>query len=166
MIIRDAVATELPYIREQRVLSYEEHASRISEEHWKALKHAITSDADTKTGVERIVAEIEGELVGSVVLFPAKTDAYDGQLDELDYPEIRMLSVLPTARGKGVAKALLMECIRRAKEKNFTSIGLHTAEFMEDAIRLYERLGFERLPQFDFVPLEDGITVKAYRLTF
>ncbi|WP_256243316.1 hypothetical protein [Bacillus sp. V3B] len=36
---------------------------------------------------------------------------------------------------------------------------------MESAIKLYERLGFERLPQFDFEPANDGIIVKAFRLT-
>ncbi|OIK16821.1 hypothetical protein BIV60_02045 [Bacillus sp. MUM 116] len=42
------------------------------------------------------------------------------------------------------------------------SIGLHTGEFMERAMGLYECLGFERLPDFDF----DGIIVKANQLTF
>jgi len=34
---------------------------------------------------------------------------------------------------------------------------------MEDAIKLYEHLGFARLPQFDFEPANDGIIVKAFR---
>lgn len=165
MIIRDVVADELQFIRAQRVKSYEEHAEKIPEAHWKALKQAISSEADLQQGVERIVAELEGEIVGSVALFPAKTDAYDGYVDELDYPEIRMLAVTPQARGNGVAAALISECIRRTKAKGFSSIGLHTADFMESAMRLYERLGFERLPQFDFEPADDGIIVKAYRLT-
>jgi ribosomal protein S18 acetylase RimI-like enzyme len=37
---------------------------------------------------------------------------------------------------------------------------------MKSAMGLYERLGFERLPQFDFEPANDGIIVKAYRLSF
>lgn len=165
MILRDAIADEFPSIRTQRVSSYEEHAEKIPEAHWKALKQAISSDADLQQGVERIVAEFDGEIVGSVALFPAKTDAYEGYVDELDYPEIRMLAVTPRARGNGVAAALISECIRRTKAKGFSSIGLHTADFMESAMRLYERLGFERLPQFDFEPADDGIIVKAYRLT-
>lgn len=166
MIIRDAAEKELPYIREQRVVSYEEHAKSIPEDHWIALKHAISSKADIQPGVERIVVEIDGEIVGSVVLFPAKSNAYEGFVDELDYPEIRMLAVAPTARGKGVASALVTECIHRAKAQGFHAIGLHTGEFMKNAMRLYERLGFERQPQFDFEPANDGIIVKAYRLTF
>jgi GNAT superfamily N-acetyltransferase len=166
MIIRDAVEEELPFIREQRVNSYQEHTRNIPEGHWKALKQGITSEADTQQGVDRIVAEIDGNIVGSVALFPAKMDAYEGHVEELDYPEIRMLAVTPQARGKGVATALIAECIRRTKAKGFHSIGLHTGEFMESAMRLYESLGFERIPQYDFEPANDGIIVKAYRLSF
>lgn len=165
MIIRDAVEEELPSIREQRVNSYEEHAQKIPEGHWQALKQAISSSADTQPGVEVIIAEIDGIIVGSVALFPAKTNAYDGYVDELDYPEIRLLTVTPEARGKGVASALISECIQRTKSKGFQLIGLHTADFMASAKRLYKRLGFERLPQFDFEPANDGIIVKAYRLS-
>jgi GNAT superfamily N-acetyltransferase len=166
MIIRDAKVDEIPFITEQRVASYQEHALRIPEGHWQALKQAISSDTDMQQGVERIVAEIDGKIVGSVVLFPAKTDAYGGFVAELDYPEIRMLAVTPKARGKGVATALIYECILRAKAKGFQSIGLHTGDFMDSAMNLYKRLGFKRLPQFDFEPAGDGIIVKAYRLSF
>lgn len=166
MIIRDAREEEIQYIRNQRVKSYEEHSKVIPEKHWNALKQAILSDKDTQPGVDRIVAELEGEIVGSVVLFPANTDAYVGTAIELHYPEIRMLAVTPEARGKGVAAALVLECIRRAKVKGFQAIGLHTADYMESAVKLYNRIGFQRLSEFDFEPANDGIIVKAYRLTF
>ncbi|MFC5466030.1 GNAT family N-acetyltransferase [Lederbergia graminis] len=164
MIIRDAKIKELDFIREQRVAAYVEHAAVIPDAHWEALKQAISSEADRQPGVELIVCEVEGEIVGSVVLFPAKTDAYEGQVEELDYPEIRMLAVTPENRGKGIASALIAECIKRSKAKNYQYIGLHTGEFMEQAIQLYTKHGFERLPQYDFVPADDGIVVKAFRL--
>ena len=44
--------------------------------------------------------------------------------------------------------------------------GLHTGEFMDSAMRLYDRLDFERIAQLDFVPADDGIVVKAFRLNF
>jgi GNAT superfamily N-acetyltransferase len=165
MIIREAMEKELPYIREQRVNAYVEHAEKIPEGHWLALKQAVLSEGDTLPGVERIVAEIDGKIAGSVVLFPAKIDAYEGNVDVLDYPEIRMLAVSPEMRGKGVASALVAECIQRAKAKGYQAIGLHTGEFMETAMKLYETMGFERLPQYDFEPANDGIIVKAYRLS-
>src|SRR4051812_6899554 len=117
MIIRDATEEELAYVRSQRVKSYEEHAPKIPEKHWKALKEAISSEADVLEGVERIVAVLDGKIVGSVALFPAKTNAYDGYVDLLDYPEIRMLAVTPEARGNGVAAGLISECIQRTRAK-------------------------------------------------
>lgn len=165
MIIREAKENELPYIREQRVNAYLEHAAKIPEGHWKALKQAILSEGDILPGVERIVAEIDGEIAGSVVLFPAKIDAYDGNVEVLDYPEIRMLAVSPKLRGKGVASALVAECIQRAKAQGHLAIGLHTGEFMKSAMKLYQTMGFKRLPQYDFEPANDGIIVKAYRLS-
>ncbi|MFP7298814.1 GNAT family N-acetyltransferase [Neobacillus niacini] len=165
MIIRKALESELPYIREQRVLSYEEHAARIPLGHWQALKLAISSSVDTDPGVELLVAEVDGTILGSVALFPAETDAYEGNVEAVDYPEIRMLAVSPAARGKGVATALISECIKLSKERGHHSIGLHTGEFMEKAMRLYEGMGFERLSQYDFIPANDGIVVKAYRLS-
>ncbi|MEK3990038.1 GNAT family N-acetyltransferase [Robertmurraya sp. FSL R5-0851] len=165
MIIREAKETEIPFIREQRVNAYTEHAEKIPNAHWEALKKAISSNADSQPGVELLVAEVEGTIVGSVALFPAKTDAYEGMVDELDHPEIRALAVAEEFRGKGIASALIKECIQRSKTKGYQAIGLHTGEFMTNAIKLYKHFGFERLPQYDFEPANDGIIVKAFRLS-
>lgn len=166
MLIRDALERELSFIREQRVRSYEEHSKILPAGHWQALKEGISSETDLLPGVERIVVELDGEIVGSVALFPANIDAYEGSVEILSYPEIRMLAVSPEVRGKGVASALITECIERAKAGGYKSIGLHTGEFMHNAMRLYERFGFQRTPEYDFEPANDGIIVKAYRLTF
>lgn len=164
MIIRDARVDEHTYIKELRLNAYTEHATKIPEEHWNVLKAQVSSDADLQEDVLRLVAEIDGKIVGSVAVFPPKTDAYGGLVEELNHPEIRMLAVASEARGKGVATALINECIQRVRRQGLEYIGLHTADFMESAIQLYGQLGFERLPQFDFEPSDDGIIVKAFRL--
>lgn len=165
MIIRNAKEKELVHIREMRLHAYEEHAPKIPEAHWNALQQSILSDADSKPGIERIVAEFDGEIAGSVALFAPDKQIYEGLLDEeINYPELRMLAISRQARGKGVATALIHECMKRTKEKGFTEMGLHTADFMENAIKLYTYLGFERLPQYDFEPANDGIIVKAFRI--
>ncbi|MBM7650858.1 GNAT family N-acetyltransferase [Neobacillus cucumis] len=166
MLIRDALVEEFPLIREQRVRAYEVHVKNIPEDHWKALKAAISSDANFNSDIERIVAELDGKIIGSVVLYPAHSDAYEGNVEQLDYPEIRMLAVDPEAQGRGIATALISECIERAKAKGHLAIGLHTGAFMKSAISLYERFGFEHISQYDFEPANDGIIVKAYRLNF
>ncbi|WP_409290823.1 GNAT family N-acetyltransferase [Peribacillus sp. SCS-37] len=162
--IRSAEKAMLPDIRIQRVDAYRQYIEVLPADHWNALHKAISSTADEQDGVELITALLDGKLAGSVALFPAKTDAYEGYVDELDYPEIRMLAVAPEARGKGAATALIKECIRRARAKGYGAIGLHTGEFMKDAIKVYESFGFKRLPQFDFEPADDGIIVRAYQL--
>lgn len=165
MLIRDARDEEQDFINELKLNAYEEHAHKIQEGHWTVLRNSVLSNAELQADVIRLVAEMDGKIVGSVALFPAKMDAYKGLTDEKqDYPEIRMLAVSREARGKGVARALVNECIQRAKGKGYRSIGLHTADFMEDAIDLYSRLGFERLTQYDFEPSDDGVVVKAFRL--
>ena len=68
--------------------------------------------------------------MGSVALFSPDIKAYEGLLeDELDYPELRMLAISSKARGKGVATALINECISRAKEKGFPAMGLTYRRF-------------------------------------
>lgn len=166
MKIRKALQHEIKMIRKQRLEAYEEHAQSVSPEHWNALKKAISSEADVQEGVALLVAELDGAVVGSVALFPAKTDAYEGLVDELDHPEIRMLAVNKEFRGNGIAEELIKECIRRTQAKGSRCVGLHTADFMKSAMRLYERMGFTRMPQFDFEPADDGVIVKAFRLSF
>ncbi len=167
MIIRDALPNEYDKIRELRLQAYQEHSSKIPEEHWNALKQQIVTDDRSVSEIDVIVAELNGELVGTVVLFPAKVLGYQGLVeDELEYPELRKLAVSNNVRGKGIAKALVNECIKRSKEKGYTAMGLHTADFMESAVKLYENIGFVRVPELDFIPLDDGIVIKAFQIHF
>jgi GNAT superfamily N-acetyltransferase len=163
--IREALESELDFIRDQRLDAYEEHAKAIPQDHWELLKQAISSGADVEAGAELLVAEIDGQIVGSVVLCPENTDAYKGLADLSAFPEIRMLSVAKVARKQGIAETLINECFKRARESGKKAIGLHTADFMVSAMKLYTRLGFERVPEQDFEPANDGTIVKAFRYT-
>ncbi|MCA1322231.1 GNAT family N-acetyltransferase [Bacillus tianshenii] len=165
MILRDAMPNEIPSIRQQRLEAYHEYAPLLPEAHWEALQKSILSEADLQPGVEIIVAESDATIFGSVVLFPPNIKAYEGFGDVLEHSEIRMLAVSPSSRGKGVASALVKECIIRTKNKGYPAIGLHTGEFMEDAIQLYTRFGFLHTPEHDFEPANDGIIVKAFKMT-
>lgn len=166
LTIREYKEDELEVIRAQRVAAYEEHATKIPKPHWNELRKAISSSADVEEGAQLLVAELDGAVVGSVVLCPENTDAYKGLTGMSEYPEIRMLAVSPLARGKGVARALVNTCMEKARERGHRAIGLHTADFMTSAMSLYQRLGFKRLPAYDFEPANDGIIVKAFRYEF
>lgn len=164
MLIREAKSNEFYLIKEQRLASYMPYQEKLSEEHWSLLKTNLTSDSDKQPGIEVFVAEIEGEIAGSVVLYPAESKAYEWKEETTVYPEIRLLAVSPDFRSRGVGKALVEHCIDLSKIRKQQFIGLHTGSFMQNAIALYEKMGFERVAALDFTPLNDGIVVKAFRL--
>ncbi|ANU11771.1 GNAT family N-acetyltransferase [Planococcus antarcticus DSM 14505] len=163
MLIREAKKNEFHLLKEQRLNSYMPYQEELSQKHWGLLKANLASDNDQQPGVEVFVAEIGGEIAGSVVLFPAASKAYDWKTDTIAYPEIRLLAVSPNFRSRGVGKALVEHCIDISKIRKQRFIGLHTGSFMINAIALYEKMGFERVASLDFTPLDDGIVVKAFR---
>jgi ribosomal protein S18 acetylase RimI-like enzyme len=77
--------------------------------------------------------------------------------------EIRSLAVLPAASGEGIGEALTRHAIARARERGLTSMVLSSSTTMHTAHRLYERLGFTRLPERDWSPVA-GVQLVAYRL--
>lgn len=64
---------------------------------------------------------------------------------------IRLLGVAPAARGLGVGRALTEACIQRACAHGHARVVLHTTRAMQVAWGMYERLGFERAPELDFM---------------
>lgn len=72
---------------------------------------------------------------------------------------VRALGVRPSARGTGVGEAIMAYCAAHAGDA--AALVLHTMDFMPAAIRLYERLGYQRVPELDFV---GDFTAIAYRL--
>jgi len=64
---------------------------------------------------------------------------------------IRLLGVAPAARGRGVGRALTAACIERARERGHARVVLHTTAAMQVAWGMYERLGFARAPELDFM---------------
>ena len=165
LTLRDARPEDRGTIRALTLAAYSEFASVMEPGAWAGLDGAVRAGLEAEgEGVERIVAERGGEIVGSVMLFSPSTDAYGGAAKRASWPELRLLAVAPTARGAGVGEALVRECARRARLAGATELGLHTSDSLRAAVRMYRRMGFERAPEFDFRP--DGAElVMAYRLT-
>lgn len=164
LLIREAKKNEFYLLKKQRLASYSPYEEELSPKHWEMLKANVSADFDQQPGVEVFVAEIDGQLAGSVVLFPADSKAYEWDSKTIAYPEIRLLAVGTDFRSQGVGKALVEHCIDISKIRKQQFIGLHTGSFMTHAIALYEKMGFEQLASLDYIPLNDGIVVKAFRL--
>ncbi|NRD78291.1 GNAT family N-acetyltransferase [Bacillus sp. BRMEA1] len=160
--VREAFPFEWERIKQKRINAYKEYAEVLPSEHWRVLSESISVTV-FEPNVQVFVATENQKIVGSVVLFPPKMDAYAGLTDLPESPEIRMLAIDPKARHQGIAEALLRHCIQACQQSGFSAVGLHTADFMKSAMRLYARLKFVRVPELDFVPLDDGIVVKAFQ---
>ncbi|HWK24883.1 MAG TPA: GNAT family N-acetyltransferase [Ureibacillus sp.] len=164
MNIREMKAEEMETVRDLRLKSYNGYQQYVSKEHWEVLKSTLISDNDLRTNAKIYVAELDNQIVGSVVLFPPSIQAYEWSDSVQEFPEIRMLAVDPSIQGKGIGKKLVMQCIKVSKEEKYTKIGLHTASFMEKALSLYTKMGFQSFPELDLEPMNDGIIVKAFNL--
>ena len=162
LLIRDARDDERATIERLTLTAYAEYATIMAPSAWAGLNRAVVTALSSGEEAERIVAEQAGTLVGSVMLYPAEVNAYRGLTGRATWPELRLLAVLPEARGRGVGMALVNECVQRARRAGATALGLHTSDSMQVAMRMYEQMGFVRDPAYDFRP--DGAElVKAYR---
>jgi GNAT superfamily N-acetyltransferase len=162
--IRDARPEDRDAASAVTLTAYGEYAGRMEPQAWAGLEAAVRAAlASDDAAVQRMVAECDGEIVGSVMLYPPSSDAYAGYTEAATAPELRLLAVAPSARGLGVGTALVEECIRRARQASARELGLHTSKSMEVALRMYERMGFVRAPEHDFQP-PGAELVTGYRL--
>ena len=65
----------------------------------------------------------------------------------------RMLVVDPSAQGQGIGQLLVSTCLDRARAAGKHRVVISTDPRMTTAHRLYERLGFTRLPERDWSPM-------------
>lgn len=157
--IRQARAHELALIGELTVSAYRdggllggvgEYSRELAdaERRWRQAELLVAEGAD-------------GQLLGSVTIArpgePYAEIARDGEL------EFRMLATSPAARGRGVGEALTRAVLDRARELGLAKVVLCLKEGNAAAVRLYQRIGFERLPDRDWAPLPT-INLIAYSL--
>ena len=67
--------------------------------------------------------------------------------------EIKRMFVVPDARGRGVARALLAELERRARELGYAVARLDTGPRQTRAQRMYERAGYVAIENFNANPV-------------
>jgi ribosomal protein S18 acetylase RimI-like enzyme len=98
-----------------------------------------------------VARDAEGRIVGSVALVLA------GDFGEITTSDqeasFRMLVVDPAAQGQGVGQLLVRTCLERARAAGKRRMVISTDPRMTTAHRLYERLGFTRLPERDWSPM-------------
>ena len=146
--VRAAVPADYPAIREIVIAAYRQYADLIARDIFSPyLADLLDLDTHARNG-RMLVVEVGGRAVSSVTFYP------DATIQGVGWPpgwaSGRGLAVHPDVRGHGVARALLVAVERLAREAGAPVFAFHTASFMTGAISLYERLGYCRIPQFDF----------------
>lgn len=113
----------------------------------------LTSAMDVERRLEEgelLAAELDDQVVGTITFY---RDASDEGIP-VRFPDgtagIRATAVDPSARGRGIGRALVEACIARAAETGASAVGLHTAPFMTAAVSIYETCSFVRVSRYDF----------------
>lgn len=123
---------------------------------------AFLGDAQHRAAEAEVwVAADERGVVGTVTFVEPGSG-----LSEVGRPgeaEIRSLAVDPSASGRGIGEALTRHTVDLARERGFAAVVLSSSTTMHAAHRLYERLGFTRLPERDWSPVA-GVQLVAYGL--
>ena len=164
LTVRGAGPADRDAIQAVTLAAYQEYAATIAA-HWEGYRQNIVATLAAAPPGAQIVALDDDRVVGAVLLHSAgaSIEKPDGTTFTLTWPEVRLLAVAPSDRGRGVGAALMNECIHRARRAGATALTLHTTDLMQAAMRLYARLGFERAHDLDLEPAP-GIIAKGYRL--
>jgi ribosomal protein S18 acetylase RimI-like enzyme len=108
-----------------------------------------------------VVRDSAARVVGSVAL--VLEGDFGNVIASGDEAAFRMLVVDPEVQGRGVGRLLVTECLDRAGAAGKRRMVLSTDPLMATARRLYERLGFTRLPERDWSPVP-GVELLVYAL--
>lgn len=136
--------------------AYQPFLTGAEDEYAVRLADAASRDAEA----ELWVAEADGALLGCVTLCPPGSPWREIARD--DEGEFRMLAVSPEAQGRGVGRALVEHVLDRFRDDGASAVAMSSLRIMTTAHRLYERLGFTRLPERDWHPLP-GVDLIAFR---
>jgi putative acetyltransferase len=114
---------------------------------------AFSREVTPAAGVHAL--EVEGLVDPSVTLCSARLDGEllgVGALRQLDatHAELKSMHTVESARGRGVARALVEHLLSLAADRNYRRVSLETGaiDAFAPARSLYAKLGFTRCPPF------------------
>ena len=89
-------------------------------------------------GAGYFVAELDGQIVGGVGIYPT-----EGLPD--DTCELVKMYLLPHARGTGLGRTLIEKSLDFAKETGYKQVYLESMPELQQALKVYAKFGFEYL---------------------
>jgi ribosomal protein S18 acetylase RimI-like enzyme len=128
-------------IADLNVVAYAEFASRLQSDSWEVMQKNLRNIGERAEAAEFMICRSGKDIIGSIAYCPAGKGK--PEIFKPDMASILLLAVHPQHRGKGIAKALTVACISRARIDKASSIGLFTSELMQSAQHIYRSLGFQ-----------------------
>ncbi len=103
--------------------------------------HAVRAEQVTPPHGVLLVARLDGDPVGCGAVRPVLAGPPD-------VAEIKRMYTAPAARRRGVSRALLARLEVEAAALGYRRVQLETGLRQPEAIRLYESVGYHRIPDF------------------
>lgn len=86
------------------------------------------------------VVENNNKIIGGAGIAPLENDSNN-------ICELQKMYFLPEARGLGLGSVLMAKCLQKATDFGYENCYLETMTYMENAQKLYRKVGFEYLPK-------------------
>jgi GNAT superfamily N-acetyltransferase len=139
VVFRLAKRTDLPAI--VRMLADDDLGSQREryEEPLPETYYAAFEQVDRDVNHELIVAELNGEVIGTLHLMLLPSLSFQGGLRA----QVESVRVDKTHQGQGIGSDMLRWAIERAQGRGAHVVQLTTHKSRADAHRFYERLGFK-----------------------
>lgn len=160
MRIRRATPADHERAGEVTVAAYAPFTLGPADPYIARLRDAGTRDREAELWVATADGD-DADLLGCVTLCPPGSPWRE--ISTEDEGEFRMLAVAPHAQGQGVGEALVRLCLDRFAGEGCRGVAISSLPQMTAAHRLYDRLGFTRLPERDFDPIP-GVHLIAFRV--
>jgi GNAT superfamily N-acetyltransferase len=143
--VREALPEEYEEVAQVIRSANEEFAAALGDE-WPAYREDLTDIARRAAKGTVLVGHVDGRLAGTVTYYPPRKPSAreDWWWWPLDVAYLRALAVLPSARRRGLGRALTLAAVELARTDHAAGVALNTTAMQPAAAALYEDTGFHR----------------------
>lgn len=140
IVIREIELKDNPKIAKAiRSVLIEYGVPKVGTAYEDAALDCMTETYDTNNKIYFVVEKDE-EILGGAGISPL--DNYQGNVCEL-----QKMYFTSEARGKGLGSKMMSKCLEFAKQVGFEQCYLETLPYMEEARKLYRKVGFKSIDQ-------------------
>jgi predicted N-acetyltransferase YhbS len=131
VVVRTAAAADAASLAATIAAAFEQYRGRLTPESGAFRETADTIFRELAAGTGGLIAEQDGEQLGCVMIKPVDRDLYLGRL-----------AVIPSARGRGIARRLVRAVEAEAARRGLAGVRLGVRIVLTENQRLFAALGY------------------------